>query len=306
MKKICLYFVIIILVLSLSGCQSLAVPKDNEVFGEGVSQLGTYYISDNSIYCRTGDSTELICTEEKSIGKLCMLDSSAYYSISDALGYNFEIKNISSDGKSAQTVISKDGLSGEQLIDWQICDENILFTVNTNLYRYSVSNGEIKLLHDDVSTFDYYNGYVYFLEHASRTSTIYKAAIDGGKKEVVLGLEIYDAENPKELISNFIITDNGDIVYTQRIPYGLFIYSDGKTELIKSANGMDDIDEDSMVYDKGNIYYVLRNEGLGILYCYTDAKEHKEVAQLQDYSKLISVENGCYSYKNTNGEVITE
>lgn len=300
-KKTFLYFVIIILALNLSSCQTTVDSIDKETFARS-----EYYTTDNSIYFKSGDITELICKEEKNIDKLCMLDGEAYYSISEQLDYNFEIKRITKGGKCIETLITGENLLGEQLTDWEICDRYILFTVNTNLYRYSIANSTTELLHNDVSTFEYYDGFIYFSEHASRTFTIYKMEVDNGVKEVVLGNGIYDKEKPKELISNFIITDNGDIVYTQRVPYGLFVYSDKKTELIESTDSMGDIDEYNLVYDNGNVYYVLRTEETVTLCCYTDAKERKEIAKLRDYSRLLSVENGCYTYENTYEQVITK
>lgn len=298
MKKfICISFMVLVFAFCLCGCQIFSVFN-----GEEKSDEDIYYADGNQVYYKTDNGTELVCAEEEDIRKLVVVDEAAYYSVSDEYGYNFAIKYIPSGSNAPKTLIAMD----DQMNDWVIYDKYIFFSVNMILYRYSITDSTTELIDLCVNAFDCYNGYVYFIDHASRTFTIYRLPIDAtenDKQEVFLGNNIYNREDPKELISNFVITKNGDIVYTQRVPYGLYIYSDGKTELIVAS---DRIDENRLIHDDGNIYYVIKDDGFGTLYCYTDKKECKQIAQLQDYSKLVSVKNGRYSYKNTSGELITQ
>ncbi len=296
LKRFTVTILLIFLVFNLFGCSNNSSISENQ--NSIINESKDEYIQESDL---SDDYSEDVVPETKNVSKEIEYNGSVYYSVSYDYGYDYEIR-CKTDENNFQTLITDSDLYGEQLIDWKICDNKIFFTSNMYLYCYDMADQSIELLSYDVSNFDLYNGYIYFSEHASRTFTVYRMKIGSDKIEVVLGNDIYDENNPKELISNFVIKSNGDIIFTQRVPYGLYLYHNGDTNLLLDSN---DIDEYSLCCDSDNVYYVLKRDGERILCCYTSTGEIKEVAELTDYSKLVSVENGVYSYKSSSGEVYT-
>ena len=296
MKLFTVIFLLTFLIFNLFGCSDNSTLTENQ--NSMIDESKGEEIQQSDI---PDDYAEDVVFETRSVSKEITYDGSVYYSISDDLGYDFEIRR-KTDENYFQTLITDTDLIGEQLIDWEICDDKIFFTSNMWLYCYDMTDESVTLLNDDVSNFDLYNGYIYFSEHASRTFTVYRTKIGSDNKEVVIGNDIYDENNPKELVSNFVVKSNGDIVFTQRVPYGLYVYHDGNTNLLLDT---DDIYEYSLCCDLDNVYYVLKRDETSVLCCYTSTGELREVAELMDFSRLVSVENGVYSYRSSSGEIFT-
>ncbi len=281
MKKV--IFALILCVL-LTGCQS--APEVQKSDNNNDTTPPQYVTSD------TLPSVEDDVKKPQQVIKKYVVDGVTYQSVSDAYGYDFEIM------RDGQPVLDDTDFFHDQLNDWQVCGDNILFTVNMRLFCYSLADSTLEpiLSNEVVSHFDYYDGYIYFREHASRTFSVYRTKLGSDKKELVLGRDIYDKDNPKELVSNFVITDDGEIVFTQRVPYGLYVSKNGKTELILESS---DIEELSLCCDKNDVYFVMQNA----LYVYTDG-EIKELSKIDDYKNFLFVQDGEYSYLSTDNKLI--
>ncbi len=276
---------ILTLCIVLSGCQS--TPKSDET-------IITPQPAPQFVTADTVTDNETVDEQIPKYIRTQVVDGITYKSVSDPLGYDFDILQVSADGE--KSLLKDKEFYGRQLIDWKICDGKILFKTNIWLYCYNLADGTTDLILSDVCSFDYYNGYIYYREHASRTFTVYRTKIGSEDKQVVLGHDVYDKENPKELVSNFVITDDGEIVFTQRVPYGLYVYKNGKTKLILESK---DINERSICCDKNDVYFVMQDS----LYVYTQGKI-KQLFELEDYKCNLYVQNGKLTYVSVNDEII--
>lgn len=277
MKKL---FLLLLIICLLSGCHS--APKE-----ENYDTTPPQYTTGNK-----QPSEENNALQPQQINKKYVVDGVTYQSVSDIYGYNFEIT------RDDQPILDYTDFINNQLNDWQVCDDNILALVNMRLFCYSLADGTLEpiLTNEVVSAFDYYNGYIYYIEHANRTFSVYRTKFGSDKKELVLGHDVYDKENPKELISNFVITDDGDIVFTQRVPYGLYVYKNGKTKLILESS---DINELSLCCHKNDVYFVIEKT----LYVYTQGKIN-QLFDLEDYKNFLFVQDGQCSYLSTDKKLI--
>ncbi len=277
MKKL---FSILLMICLLSGCQSAPEVQDNDPTSPQYATTEPH------------PSEKSNASEPQQVIKKCVVDGVTYQSVSDIYGYNFEIT------RNGQPILDDTDFFNNQLNDWQVCDDNILILVNMRLFCYSNADKTLEpvLSNEVVSHFDYHDGYIYFREHASRTFSVYRTKLGSDKKELILGHDIYDKENPKELISNFVITDDGNIVFTQRSPYGLYICKNGNTELILESS---DINELSLCCDKNTMYFVMGNA----LYSYFDGELNK-ISTLDDYQNFLYVQNGQCSYLSIDKKLI--
>ena len=286
-----LFWFILIFIIVLTGCKS--APESNE-------NVSTPQPEPQSVTAETVTVVDDAADQTPKFIKTQTVDGVTYKSESDPLGYGFKISRITESGE--QTLITDRDFLNDQLFDWQVCEDKLLISVNMQIFCYDLKSGSIT----DVdgyfpSYFKYYNGNVYFREHASRTFTIYKTKIGSYEKEVVLGHDVYDKENPKELIASFVITDSGEIVFCQRVPWGLYSYKNGK---IKQITQSKEIDDSSLCNDGNTVYFVMLKENKKTLFSY-DGKL-KEICNLEDYKCNLYVQNGQYTYVSIENEIITK
>lgn len=306
MKKCVLTVLIGLMSGCLFGCNAKVItPQNKDIYHYVVGDDSIYYAEGNKIYKEDENGSTVIYTEDSDVLKIQAYKDELYYSIlndPENIFGTFEIRSVSFDGKDAKTIIkSREDWekSFQSLRDWCIYDGHLYLQFNFEFYQFNLKNGSTQRLHDDVMFYQLYDNHLYYVEHDNRTFTIYKMNLKSKKVSIVLGKG--EIEPSADVYYNFLIADTGEMIYTQRAPKGIYMYTKNKQELIESG---DHIDEESLAYDDGDFYYTTKGDN-AVLKRYDIASKCGEtVSILDDYKSMVAVKNGYCYYKTTADEVV--
>ncbi len=310
MKKV-LSLILAICLLLLAGCTQTPIDNSsilNNISEEIIEYDGNdkYYYFENKIY--KNDTVIFEDEKDNKIYQLAINGDYVYYLCGNDSTYNALSRVLKNGTNQQELLVSHEQFNG--LNDMKIYNNNVFVCDAIELYLISTTDLKPIVLHNDVAQYDIYGENVYYIDHAERTFTIYKKNIITQKTEKILGGGVYseDKNLTNTLYSKFVLTENGNFVFTQRLPYKLCEYVDGTVRVIEnSTDSLDDghIYEESVMYYDGLIYYVKIENKQQILYaCATSPEEAVmiEKGALKDFSRCITIKNNYYYYRDKNNK----
>lgn len=215
-------------------------------------------LTNSSIYkqkVNTNDKIFLVSNSQEIINML-LYEQNIYYLVIN--NECFEIFSVNVETASRKSVFKSNlykSMQGEIFHSWDLYKNKIYIQTGFKFFEYDLKKQKLTLIHNDVGIYDFHEDCLYYIEHASRTFTIYEMNLNTKKVNIVLGKGIYEPDKTESglLISNFLITDNGDIIYIQRKPvYGLYKLTNGESTLIDNDES---INEYFLSYSDGYVYY---------------------------------------------------
>ena len=318
-----LFVACLVVVMMLCGCrhtlqdQSDSSDKTelNQNFTKELSMVedenNYYYIDKNIIYQKNKLSATALQlyqhqTVNDSLSDLFVYDNHLYFFATNQTPY-FEIFRINLKLGDVEKVTDYSEITqndDEFLHSCVYLDGKIYIQMSFKLYCYDIESKISEKLHDDVGNYQFYNGALYFIDHAYRTFSIYKMDLETKKTEIVLGDGEWceDKTKDKKLYKNFVFI--GDIMfYYMRTPDGLYMYKDGKSTLISDNT---DINEFSLCEYQNELYFVKNYDEMYILMKYNPSdQKSEEVAILENYAGYgyNMIKNGRFYYKGENNNL---
>lgn len=265
-----------------------------------------YYISDDSILKidrTTKEKTTILPHKENiSLSRLVLFQNKLYYHLSDET-YHFEIRSISSNGQENALVLGKSDLTEHEYINgcsFDVIDEKIYIKVGLELFSYNIASKEKTKLLDDVSYYQIAGDFIYYIDDAERTFTIYKKDLQNGKTEILLGdgnTKIKGSNSAAPRYKNLCICN--DILYYCKLDSeseGIYKY-DGEKEIL--VFGSAHIDESSIGVYGNSILFVTKNSEKWELTKYDVTTGKTTVlSKLENYCWYYDVKNSMYFYRN--------
>lgn len=269
-----------------------------------------FLIAGNNIYVQSKDAEDkkLVVSESTEIKDMILHDNKLYYAvILEDVQFecdNFKIFSVNTDGTGKECVmhsLSFAELKEQPLLSWTIYNGKIYIQSNFAFFELDISTKQIEKLHNDVARYQFHDNDLYFVDHANRTFTIYKMNLDTKIIEIVLGDGDYDPDktNEEEKFSNFVITEDGSLIYAKRNPYGL--YDHDNNDLLIEAG--ENIYEYSLAHWGNVVYYVIKEDRFTLVK-YDVTTEEKQCVNIDDFKDFASITENGYYYENTSGECV--
>ena len=270
------------------------------------SSLGgdNFYIdkeTGTSIIKNIGGKTTTLVDGNELISDILFYENKIYYCET----YTSNLYVMDLNGENKQKLLDCDtteGFYGGDFHSWYIYNGNLFLQSSMVLYKIDLSTYQWELFNHDIGHYQIYNDYLYFIDHAETSFTIYKQDLKTKEIEIVLGEGVSYPKN--ENYSNFVIAEDGTFYITQRLPYRRLIsYKDGKIEVIEDLENLegyfDSFDELSLRYYNGYLYYVKKPDNVYKLYRYDSiTKQTEEITVLDEYKRTGYVnDNAFYYYK---------
>lgn len=217
---------------------------------------------DNYIYNCTKDGINKIDKKNgksklisKQIDACDLVLSGKYLYFLTEYGDNLGIFRVDTNGNNFSQVFDVKQIANAQNIGSFKVDENKLYIkFAISVYSFDMISGKLKLLSDDVYKFEIVNEYMYYIDHAQRTFTIYKKNLNDMKTEILLGNGISEPEN--NFYDDFIFV-KGNMYYSTHIPNGIYLYNNGRSTIISNKEHESIV---TILEYKGDIYYVNRGD----------------------------------------------
>ncbi|PJI07263.1 MULTISPECIES: hypothetical protein [Clostridium] len=171
-------------------------------------------------------------------------------------------------------------------------DNNIYFDDSMSVYLFDMSSGKLKLLNDDVEQFKINNGYMFYIDHAQKTFTIYKENINDMKSQIILGKGVSKPNKGIYYGFDFI---GSDLYFLKRIPdstyehcaNALYAYKNGN-EILMRKNNNEGIDEEMVVYKKELYFATDDSSNKTTLWKYSNKDNTMSKVACLESSKLYS------------------
>lgn len=324
--------IVSILCVLLTGCTPISDPVSSQVSSSSVISNAsvntgsdttikeycsvrqgdnTFFIAGNDIYVQSNDAEDkkLVVSESTEIKDMILHDNKLYYAvILEDVQFecdNFKIFSVNTDGTDKEYImhsLSFTELKEQPLFSWTIYNGKIYIQSNFAFFGFNMSTGKIEKIHNDVGTYQIYDNHLYFVDHANRTFTIYKMNLETKATEIVLGDGEYEPDKTieEEKFSNFVITEDGSLIYAKRNPYGLYDHSNN--DLLIEAG--ENIYQYSLAYRGNVIYYVIKEENRFSLVKYDVATREKQCVSIVDFERFVSITENGYYYNNTSGDYV--
>lgn len=140
------------------------------------------------------------------------------------------------------------------------------------LYRYS-DNGWVPVHPDmDINCYDFAEDKLYYIEHASRTFTIYQQDLSTGQTTVLLGDDAYNPDGDDDLYKHFAL-DGDTVYYSHRSPEGIYRYKGGEHTLLFDNSAATYYEFTLSVID-GILYFAhIGTDGTPVLMAYDPAAD---------------------------------
>lgn len=254
-----------------------------------------------SIVKKTNDETVILVDGENLIADIIFHDGKIYYCAEE---YVNDLYIMDLNGENKQKLVNDGGFRGD-FHGWFIYKDNLFLNISMWLFKIDLQTYEWEVFNKDVSpSFQVYNDYLYYIDHGQRSFTIYKQDLETKEIEIFLGEGVTRPED--ENYSNFVIAEDGTFYITQRRPYTRLIsYKDGVVEVIENYENIrvyyDSLDELSLKYNNGNLYYVKNSDNVNKLYRYDyEKKQSEEIAVLDGYKRTEYLDNNLFCYSKEN------
>lgn len=270
-----------------------------------------YYIDKNIIYQKSKlfDTVSQLYqhkTAEDYLHDLFVCDDYLYFFATNQTPY-FEIFRINLKQGNAEKVTDYSQIAqtdDEYLSSCIYLDGKIYIQMNFGFYCYDIESRTSEKLHYDVGEYQIHNGALYYIEHSSRTFTIYKMDLETKETEIVLGDGEWHEDKTKDkgIYKNLLFI--GDTMfYYMRMPDGLYMYKDGKSTLISDDA---DINEYSLCEYQNELYFIKQKAGKYVLMKYnlSDTKI-KEVLMIESYYGYNKIKNGRFYYRDKNNNLLS-
>ena len=282
--------------------QVVSVPQKEYLFVEDGTDK--YYIDGNAIYKNL--QKDPVYQEDSDLFELCLYHDRLVY-LKPLGDFTFEILTVKKDGRDQQILLDNNSLSektDEQVRSLSVYGEKLYIHTNYRLYSLDTRNCRMETVCEDVYTFALREGSLYYIEDAQRTFSLFKMDLESGEKELLFGTGAYqqDKATAKNLCSNFVISENGNIFYCMRLPYGLWAFDGKESRQIQMGQTFD---EYSLLTYENKLYFVKEQSDISILTVYNPSdKTTTELCRLPDFAETVTIQNDCFYYKNTAGSVI--
>lgn len=282
----------------------------------------SYYVEDNKIFSENITSGEKKVIAEVSnegwwiITNLYIEDNYLYYFEGEyyrLTSHFFELRRINLDTLISEKLTDCCEVWGDKtdsdLREVVLYNGKIYLRCNYEFYCYDIETNTSKMIHNDVYLFHIFDDYIFYIEKAKKSFTIFKMSIDTYEKEIVRGTgDIYDKYKDgmygQVLYSNFCFLDDS-MFFTTRNPdsickvfyleqenfpgYGYY-----ETDIVYSENEF--YDEYLESYN-GKLYFICKENNSYYLYTYDEIDEIKKGIKLNDMSSPYrSFIKGDYIY----------
>jgi len=118
------------------------------------------------------------------------------------------------------------GLDGSTS-NFYVRNEMLYFLRDNDLtaMRYNTSDRKLTVIADDIASAAFSGDSIYFIEHSSRSFSIYKQSLDTGEKQLIRGGGVSEP-SPGALICDNVISVQNELFYTTRYPARLYRYDE--------------------------------------------------------------------------------
>lgn len=201
--------------------------------------------------------------------------------------------SVHMDGGESVTVFDVTGCNDEMVLsDYQIENDLVYFLWQNTLYSYSINEKKLESLYENINIdkFQIVGEFMYYIDHAPRTFTVYRMNLDTGETSILAG---YGKEEPKDSICQDFLWSNDHFLCVQTHP-DRFYLSENHNDVTLSTGTVT-----NFCIAQGTLYYVDFDYESSTLYAY-DFEQNKStaVAELSQFDKNrgFSVINGYVYY----------
>ncbi len=185
-----------------------------------------YYIADDGLYCYSLSGRDSKVLNGK-IGGLWYDGHDLFYSTEN------EIKCYDSSDNKTTTVFSLTDVKGvdksEGIVDFKFHGEYVYIKNSaTSAFRYNLSTKKAEMFLEDFSTAVFNDTHCYYIDHASKTFSVYSIDLNTLEKKLVVGEGVTKPE--KTIISGVYIVNNEVYYYDRETKW---TYRLGGSELIR-------------------------------------------------------------------------
>jgi hypothetical protein len=316
---------------SIPSGNSNSTIMDNNASSITYIHVNVNALNEEGFNCTSGDITEdnnyiYNCTKaginkiDKKNGKSKLISkqvdagdlvlSGKYLYFLTEYGDNKGIFRVDTNGNSYSQVFDGKQIANVEGIGSFKADGNIgSFKVDGNklyiksvisLFSFDMISGKLKLLSDDVEEFEIVNEYLYYIDHAEKTFTIYKKNLNDMKTEILLGNGI--SKPGKNYYDEFLFL-KGNMYYSTHIPNGIHIYNNGKSTTISNKEHEYIL---ALLEYRGDMYYVINGTDKKNKLMKYNAKNNSssQVAELKGYGESygLRIVNGYAYYSTADNE----
>lgn len=306
-KAVLCFVIITLLVCSLSGC-SEKYEDMRECLEKNLSEITVNnYTSnvaedDEYVYLAASDGIYMIGKQSLSKTRLCRAENPqnlfAYEGRVFFTDRDYANLYCTDKGGKTETVIAASAYSYEKDVvcidDYFIYGGKIYVFGAAKAFSYDTASGEIENIvgNEGAEMLGIYENKPIFIEHASRTFTLYSLE-HSGEKKVLLGQGT--TEPDKDLIVDFRV--NGSSVYfIKRAPFGLFVLEEqAERELFAGDVKHIQVKDDTL-------YFSVEGE----LYCFNGQAVKVPLAKRLSEGGRFLILDGLCLYEDSNGTARAE
>ena len=248
-----------------------------------------FYITETGIKKYSLDSEEKeIIVESNDIISLYVDRDFLYYLLGEATSNGFSIRRTSHNGADEETLFDH-----FLIFDFIVFENHVFFKADTlAVYLYDIETDELREILDEASSAVIIGDYIYYIENAQRSFSIFKKSIKTNERFLLRGSGLpWDNENHhNEIMVDNIINFNDALYYATRFPaallklvenndYHIDIYPERDKIIVDFSNQKDKNGYISvfMFANETNLYFAYNMGNIGYLYRYDPKTNETEM-----------------------------
>ena len=268
---------------------------DSQAWSITEDQEYIYFAKENGIY-RVSKSKRVmqLLYKTKNSSNLIIVNGQMYFISSG------KICRINLDGKGFHVLFDSKGRKTETgdmyLNDFQVADDYFVLRSGLDLFYYDLSNNSLRSLHDksgfviDANQYQVVDNYVYYIDHADRTGTLYRYDLAKDTTEIIRGKSITMPEDNQ--IGDFTFV-NGDIFYCKYNPNEICHYNSKGADTVMCDYSGTPYVVASLAEYRGKLFYLVFTQSIvydggpmGSIKDYRRAQHRIENLGLKQYSLI--------------------
>ena len=300
MLKSIMVVLIVIVVLCGASCDTIKLTDECYLSSIGhESFMGTSSIqaAGEDIYHISNGG---ISRHKKGVNKCEIIidDSTFYIFVSDNNiyhAYDDKIFKTNLDGQNKIMVWDESKLANYSG-DWMglgafVVYQDILYIWNTgtSIIKYVPGTEVVVDFIDDVSSFAFVGEYVYYVEHAERTFSIFEKSLNSGEIKLVRGEgTIFEVDDRRDNMIDRVIVVGDKLFYSKRFYPAIYEFNaHGKDVVIADFPEIFEIEFMHMFSIGNKLYYKINENGFGKLFVYD--LQIQEITLLAESEELTQV-----------------
>ena len=200
--------------------------------------------------------------------------------------------SVQTDGEDARTVLDITEYDNSMYIsDYQIENDSVYFLWQNTLYSYSINEKQFESLENiNIDRFQIVGEFMYYIDHAPRTFTVYQMNLNTGETSILAG---YGQESPRDNVCKDFLRDKDRLLCVQTHPNRFYLWENHNSVTLSTGRVT------NFYIAQGILYYVDFDDESSTLYAYDfEQNERTAVAILKQFDKSrgFSVIDGAVYY----------